>query len=154
MKRAAIRIALRARRLVNRVVKPRTLGVRAVLLDGEGRVALVKHHYVAGWHLPGGGVDRREGFAAALARELSEEVAVERFTVERILGAYHSFAEGKDDNILVYVARADGPIRAADEREIREARWFAIDALPPDLSPGTARRLAEYRAGALGGGRW
>ena len=34
-----------------------TLGVRAVVLDGEGRVFLIKHTYANGWHLPGGGVE-------------------------------------------------------------------------------------------------
>src|SRR4051794_35665582 len=34
-----------------------TLGVRAVVLDDNNRVFLVKHSYVDGWHLPGGGVE-------------------------------------------------------------------------------------------------
>ena len=33
-----------------------TVGVRALVIDGTDRVFLVKHSYVAGWHLPGGGV--------------------------------------------------------------------------------------------------
>ncbi len=39
-----------------RFARGMTLGVRAVVLNGENRVFLVKHSYVTGWHLPGGGV--------------------------------------------------------------------------------------------------
>jgi len=31
-----------------------TLGVRGLVFDAQGRVFLIKHSYVTGWHLPGG----------------------------------------------------------------------------------------------------
>ena len=48
-----------------RLVRGMTLGVRAVVLDDDNRVFLVKHIYVAGWHLPGGGVEAGESFGEA-----------------------------------------------------------------------------------------
>src|SRR3984893_19074419 len=54
-----------------------TLGVRAVVLDGSGRVFLIVHSYVPGWHLPGGGVEIGETAGEALARELREEGNIE-----------------------------------------------------------------------------
>src|SRR4051812_41703311 len=37
-----------------RFARGMTLGVRGLVLDGQGRIFLVKHSYVSGWHMPGG----------------------------------------------------------------------------------------------------
>jgi ADP-ribose pyrophosphatase YjhB (NUDIX family) len=150
------RLIGRAARLIWRITKPRTIGVRAVLLDRDERVALVRHTYVDQWYLPGGGVKKGESIAAALVRELAEEVAIADPVIERVLGAYHSRRESKDDHIVIFVVRteASGILGRADPREIAQAGWFPVDDLPATTSPATLRRIAEYRQGATGTGAW
>jgi len=150
------RLAGKAARIVWRITRPRTLGVRAILLDRDGRIALVRHTYMDQWYLPGGGVKKGESIDAALFRELAEEVGLIGATIERVLGVYHSRREGKDDHIVIFVAQAGSSteLRRTDLAEIEEAGWFAPDALPASLSPATARRIAEYHEGVTGLGVW
>ena len=153
----AHRLIAKAARLWWMIRRPRTMGVRAIVLDGTDRIALIRHTYRPHWYLPGGGVDRKEAFDIALARELREEIGLGAFRTERILGVYRNRHEFKDDHVVIYVVRTIEPevaIRAADGFEIEQARWFALDALPEDISAASARRIEEYRAGATGGGDW
>lgn len=148
----------KAVRLAWRITKPRTIGVRALLLDQHDRIALVRHTYTDQWYLPGGGVKKGESIEAALFRELEEEVAVKDPVIERILGVYHSRREGKDDHIIIYAARTqsafDTSLRRADLVEIEQAEWFSLDSIPDSISPATGRRVAEYKLGLTGSGAW
>ena len=151
------RLIVKAARLVWRVTRPRTIGVRAVLLDRDGRIALVRHTYADHWYLPGGGVKKGESIETALLRELAEEVAIVGPTIERVLGVYHSRREGKDDHIVIFVARTSSEgasLHPADAREIEQADWFPVDRLPAGTSPATRRRVAEYQQGRTGIGAW
>src|SRR5437763_17039563 len=71
-----------------RFARAMTLGVRALVIDEEGRVFLVKHSYVSGWHLPGGGVEAGETLTQALARELREEGNIEMTAPQTLQGEY------------------------------------------------------------------
>ena len=125
-----------------------TLGVRAVVFDAEGRVLLVRHGYVVGWHFPGGGVDPGETCQEALKRELSEEACIAVDGPVALHGLFFNRRLSRRDHVAVYVVRnfrVEG-VRAPD-KEIQEARFFALDALPDGLTPGTHARLAEICEG-------
>lgn len=48
--------------------------LKAVILDKEGRILVVKEHGRDWWDIPGGGIEHGETIKEALARELFEEV--------------------------------------------------------------------------------
>lgn len=126
-----------------------TLGVRGLVEDDDGRVLLVRHTYVGGWHFPGGGVEANETAAAALAREVHEEAAVRLTTPPVLAGAYFNRRLNGRDHVLLYRCpgwRAEGAFRPG--MEIAEVRFFGLAEMPPDLSLGTRRRIAEFYEGA------
>src|ERR1700688_4305261 len=65
-----------------------TVGVRGLVFDPQGRVFVIKHSYVPGWHLPGGGVETEETLLIALARELREEGNIELIDPPVLYGIY------------------------------------------------------------------
>src|SRR5450755_2361881 len=88
-----------------RFARGMTLGVRAVVLDGQGRVFLVKHSYVAGWHLPGGGVETGETFLQALTRELTEEGNIAMTAPPVLHGVFFNQRASRRDHVALYVVR-------------------------------------------------
>jgi 8-oxo-dGTP pyrophosphatase MutT (NUDIX family) len=125
-----------------------TMGVRGVVLDDAGRVFLVKHSYVAGWHLPGGGVEVSETAGEALARELLEEGNI-TLTADPVLHAvYFNKRVSRRDHVLLYVAREFRQDAAPiPDFEIIEHGFFALDELPADTTRATRARLAEVLKG-------
>lgn len=131
------------RRAYRWVVRPFSVGVRGMVVDGEGRVLLVRHSYLPGWYMPGGGVKRRETVLAGLKRELFEEVGVTSVEAPVLLGVYSNFIGYRSDHVCVFVVR----LYALEERhshEIAEWGFFSRDELPESIGVGTKHRLAEY----------
>jgi 8-oxo-dGTP pyrophosphatase MutT (NUDIX family) len=127
-----------------RFARGMTLGVRAVVLDGETRVFLVKHSYVSGWHLPGGGVEVGESFRDALARELMEEGRIELSGRPELHGVFFNSHVSRRDHVAVYVVRHFRQAGLPEpNREIVACGFFGADALPHDTTEGTRLRIAE-----------
>ena len=127
-----------------RFARGMTFGVRAVVLDSENRVFLVLHSYVAGWHLPGGGVEVGESVLDALKRELMEEGRIELAGQPAFLGIFFNRHVSVRDHVAVYVVRHYRQDRLPEpNREITACGFFAPDALPEGTTPGTRLRIAE-----------
>ena len=131
------------------MLRPMTLGVRAVVVGADDSVLLVRHGYVPGWHFPGGGVEVGETFVDALKRELEEEACV-RATGRPVLhGLYFNGRVSRRDHVAVYVIRDFEVLGVRKpDWEIEEARFFPYRALPEGTSAGTRARLAEIFDGA------
>ncbi|RZN09772.1 NUDIX hydrolase [Bradyrhizobium genosp. SA-3] len=130
------------------LVRGMTLGVRAVVLDAENRVFLVRHSYVSGWYLPGGGVDFGETMAHALRRELKEEGDIDLIGDAVLHGIFLNSHVSRRDHVAVYVVRQFSQDRLpAPNHEIVECGFFATTALPEGTTPGTRLRIAEVLGG-------
>jgi 8-oxo-dGTP pyrophosphatase MutT (NUDIX family) len=132
-----------------------TLGARALVIDGQGRIFLVKHSYIDGWHLPGGGVETGETLLTALARELAEEANIQLTGPPELHGMFFNVRVSRRDHVALYIVREfrqDGS--PTPNHEIISHGFFARDALPPATSRATRARLAEVFDGVAVSELW
>ena len=121
-----------------------TLGVRIVAINSENKICLVKHTYTAGWHLPGGGVEKGETTLCAAMKEAREEAGLIIAPEDLKLVSIHAnFANFKGDHVLVYHAKTWTSEPTNHAHEIAECRFFALNELPQDTTKGTLCRIKE-----------
>ncbi len=119
-----------------------------MVLDGQSRVFLIRHTYVPGWHLPGGGVETGETALDALTRELREEACIAIDETPVLAGVFFNRKISRRDHVLVYVIRRFTVLEEKrPDREIAEAGFFPVDRLPEGTTEATRRRLAEILEG-------
>lgn len=126
-----------------------TLGARGLVYDeASNAVFLIRHTYVPGWQLPGGGVELGETMAHALEREFFEEGNIE-FSEPPELRSIHFNRQGsRRDHVGFYlITKYRQAAPKLPDREIAEAGFFPLDRLPKDTTPATRRRIAEVFEG-------
>jgi 8-oxo-dGTP diphosphatase len=113
-----------------------TIVVAAVIRDEKGRILLSRRpegtHMAGLWEFPGGKVDEGEAPAAALARELDEELGVRAEIGEPVTFAVHE-EPGMRILLLFFNANLDGARPAA--REGQQLAWVAAEDLPGYPTP-------------------
>jgi ADP-ribose pyrophosphatase YjhB (NUDIX family) len=132
-----------------------TLGVRGLVVDEQGRIFLVKHSYVSGWHLPGGGVEPGETVIDALIRELAEEGNIEPTAPPTLHGVFFNDRVSPRDHIAVFVLREFRQTTVPKPTaEIVASGFFSLDELPNDTTAGTRARIIEALGRAPMTERW
>ncbi len=131
-----------------RISRGMTLGVRACVVDPQGRILLIQHSYTPGWHFPGGGVEVGQTLSDALATELREEANVLMDGPPRLVGMYHNARTAPRDHVALYLVEAwHQPAAPVPNREIVEHGFFARSALPEGTTRGTRERIEELFEG-------
>ncbi len=152
------RAHLRAGRLLVNVVnmvRPRvTLGVRLLACDAGGRVFLVRHSYLPGYHLPGGGVTPGETCQQAAIREGREEGGLELTSPPDLFGVYLNRMLAERDHVVLFVARGASAAARPRGLETLEAGFFDPAALPESTTPATRARVEEVLFGRTPSADW
>ena len=128
------------------IVRPLTIGARCIVHDGAGSVMLVRHTYVSGWHLPGGGVDVGETCEAAVIREVAEESIIDLTGKPVLFGVYLNSAVSERDHVILYISSSWSYKQGLSLKrlEIAESTMFNLTDLPIDIDPSTRQRLDEW----------
>lgn len=143
LRRVGLALGLGARALIT----PVAFGTNAIVDDKDRRVLLVRHSYMSGWHLPGGGVAPGEPPSVAVLRELKEEIGLVQSDTPEFLGLY-TRKFGWVTNLVALYRVPQVQFAFVPNFEIREVCW-ADPASPPDnTAPGARRRLAEFASHA------
>jgi 8-oxo-dGTP diphosphatase len=142
--------------------------VRALLVDPDDRVLLVRFEFPAGtrWALPGGGIEPGEEALEALRRELDEELGLvdahigpHIWTRLHVIPFLNGQWDGQRDRVHLVRTPAFEPSPSLTAEQLRaefvfELRWWTLAEIERAAADGTVfapRSLAGHLATVLGG---
>ncbi|MDF0700398.1 NUDIX domain-containing protein [Rhizobium sp. MC63] len=149
-----IRTALRLLHVYFSFARGMTMGVRAACFDAEGRIFLVRHSYIDGWHMPGGGLERNQTAEEALVNELREEGNLTIVGKPELVQVYFNNKITKRDHVVFYRVTVEQTSPRPPDWEISDSGFFSLDSLPAGTTEATHRRLAELRGEQLSAHHW
>lgn len=118
------------------------IAVGAMLFNEQGELLIVKPTYKDHWSLPGGVVDEHESPAAALAREVEEEIGLQVSSFDFVCVDYIS--DGDDERLQF---KFDGGVLSDDKiariklqaDELSDYKFICTEDAPRFLSPNQAK---------------
>ena len=126
-------------------------GVRAVIVNADGKILLQKRGDLDIWGLPGGSMELDETVLEALRREIWEETGI---TVKdpQPMGIYcgpiHRITYPNGDQIqcfgLAFIVRSWEGEFVADGDESKELRFFSQDEIPKTMLPTHSKTVEDY----------
>lgn len=122
--------------------RPVRLGVRIMMVQ-DNEVCLIRHTYLPGWFLPGGGLKKNETIEQGARREAREETGAELNEI-RLLGIFSSFIQWKTDHTAVFLCK-DFKITGVSDGEIAEVCLFPLNSIPDNTFASHRKLLEAYR---------
>lgn len=124
-----------------------------LILYHKGKILLLRQTKPNGgnYTLVGGTVEKQETARESLIRESYEEAGIQLKSTElRLVHVLHKIKKKQTRVVLYFKAyRWEGELKARETKKFREAEWFALDALPDQLTQTVRHVLNEYRKGVL-----
>jgi 8-oxo-dGTP diphosphatase len=128
------------------------VGVGAIIVDEAKRVFLAKRGAKAQnerglWEFPGGAVEFGETLHDALIREIREEYGITIVVDDMLTVTDHILPAEKQHWVSPsYICRiVEGEPTIQEPEKCAEIGWFALDAIPGELTQVTRHDLELYR---------
>jgi 8-oxo-dGTP pyrophosphatase MutT (NUDIX family) len=148
-----IRLLYLAFKLYCFIFRPIRMGIRVLMIKDQ-KVWLIRHTYLPGWYMPGGGLKKWETLDEAARREAREETGAELGEIS-LLGTFTSYLQWKTDHAVVFLCK-EFTITGMPDGEIAELKQYSLDDLPEDTFAPHLHVLEAFHKGNLSPnfGKW
>lgn len=122
-----------------------SVSVAGVVVDGEGRVLVIRRDDNGAWEAPGGVLELGETFQEGVCREVLEETGL-TVSVGELTGVYKNLDRG----VVALVFRC-APLSGEPQRtdEARDVAWMSPAEVEAAMTPAFAVRVLDALDGRI-----